>query len=562
MKLFGNRHGAFRQKPEEELPMPQDLSQAPEDTQDIAEEYIENTEAPESAEAAETTEVHSEEVSEEVPAEPLQEAVEEELTEEAAEPQQEAVEEELAEEAAEPLQDAVVEVLAEDAAEPQQEAVEEASEEPPQEAPEEVPEESAEASEETKEAPEADTTGEEAASGEDGAKSGEETEEADDGKPPMAFWKKMLISCGVTVVVLGVAVALTVNYFLGLLNYQAANSDYFKTVSAASELEEEAYEDSYLQALDEADAADDLEATEEELLRWNNHIDDIISDDSTYQIPISEDVYNILLIGTDNRQKDGVGRSDVMMLVSINHKTETIHLTSFLRDCYVAIPGYGKTRLNHAFAYGGPDKLMETLEQNFKVHVDRYVAVDFYSFMDVVDTLGGVWVYMTEEEIKVANKYIWSMNTQQLDLEWSDGYIWGDEGWRKLTGKQALGHARNRFTGSDYERTARQRNIINMILYGCMYAQPSTLVDLAQVILPQITTDMTKSEILNYAANIGAYVNYDIQQHQIPAEGTYSGATISGMSVISLDLDDNIEYLQGTIYAGTEALEETAEPEE
>ncbi len=379
-------------------------------------------------------------------------------------------------------------------------------------------------------------------------------EESRGERKPMSFLKKMLISCGATVVVLSLAVGLTVNYFLNLLNYQKADSDYFETVTP-SELEEETYEDSELAALDEAEKAKNLEATEEQLLRWNKHIDKITSDSSTYEIPISEDVYNILLVGTDNRAEGAVGRSDVMMLVSINQKTETIHLTSFLRDCYVAVPGYGKTRMNHSYAYGGPALLMETIETNFKVHVDRYVAVDFYSFMDVVDTLGGVWIYMNEDEIKTANKYIWSMNVNQLDLEWSDGYIWGDEGWRKLTGKQALGHARNRFDGNDYERTARQRNIINQILNGCKYATPSTLVDLAQVILPQITTDMTKSEILSYAANVGAYIGYDIEQHQIPVEGSYSGATISGMSVISLDLDDNIQYLQDSIYAGTEALD-------
>lgn len=388
----------------------------------------------------------------------------------------------------------------------------------------------------------------------------QETLEIQNVKEPMSFLKKMLISCGATVIVLSLIVGLTVNYFLNLLNYQKADSDFFKTV-APSQLEEETYEDSELAAMDEAEKAKNLEATEEDLLRWNKHIDKITSDSSTYEIPISEDVYNILLVGTDNRAEGAVGRSDVMMLVSINQKTETIHLTSFLRDCYVAVPGYGKTRMNHSYAYGGPALLMETIETNFKVHVDRYVAVDFYSFMDVVDTLGGVWIYMNEDEIKTANKYIWSMNVNQLGLEWSDGYIWGDAGWRKLTGKQALGHARNRFDGNDYERTARQRNIINQILNGCKYATPSTLVDLAQVILPQITTDMTKSEILSYAANVGAYIGYDIEQHQIPAEGTYSGATISGMSVISLDLDENIQYLQDTIYAGTDALEEEADSE-
>lgn len=516
MKLFGNRQGKKQDPAEEDVLLPKDKSRLREnaDDQEIEDELIDALDG--------VDEDFDLEMLLEIPVEEPEEI-----------PEEEPASEEEAEAPAEPE-----------------------IQEPPQE--ESASEEDAEgkAEEASEEAPEDGANPEEGSTTEEGGEP--EPQEGTPEKEPMSFLKKMLISCGVTVAVLALAVGITVNYFLGLFNYQAADSDFFKTVSP-SQLEEETYEDSELQAMAEAELANSLEATEEDLLRWNDHIDKITSDSSTYEIPISEDVYNILLVGTDNRAVGAVGRSDVMMLVSINQKTETIHLTSFLRDCYVAVPGYGKTRMNHSYAYGGPDLLMETIETNFKVHVDRYVAVDFFSFMDVVDTLGGVWMYMTESEIKTANKYIWSMNVNQLDLEWSDGYIWGDEGWRKLTGKQALGHARNRFDGNDYERTARQRNIINQILNGCKYATPSTLVDLAQVILPQITTDMTKSEILGYAANVGAYIGYDIEQHQIPAEGTYSGATISGMSVISLDLDDNIQYLQDTIYAGTDALEDQDE---
>lgn len=366
----------------------------------------------------------------------------------------------------------------------------------------------------------------------------------------MSTRKKVLIGVIIFLVVLLGGVGLFINYLLDLINYQAANSDYFATVSTAEELPQETAENSYLEALDEADKKDDLEATASELEQWNNHIKDVTSDSSTYEVPISDDVYNILLIGSDTREAGTVGRSDAMILVSINQKTETIYLTSFLRDCYVSIPGHGNTRLNHAFAYGGPDMLEQTLEENFKVHIDRYVAVDFFSFMDVIDTLGGVYINVTEDEQKVTNNYIWSMN-KLMDEDWSNDYLWSS-GWQKLNGKQALCYARNRYTGNDYERTARQRNIINQIIDGAMQASPATLVDLAQVILPQVTTDMSKSEILSYAANVAAYLGYDVQQQQIPAEGTYSGATISGMSVISLDLDANIKHLQGTIYAGTE----------
>lgn len=382
----------------------------------------------------------------------------------------------------------------------------------------------------------------------------DDDDEYDDGDEEsgrrMSTRKKVLIGVIIFLVVLLGGVALFINYLLDLINYQAANSDYFATVSTAEELPQETAENSYLEQLDEADKKDELEATASELEQWNDHIEDVTSDSSSYTIPISDDVYNILLIGSDTRTAGEVGRSDAMILVSINQKTETIYLTSFLRDCYVSIPGYGNTRLNHAFAYGGPDLLEKTLEQNFKVHVDRYVAVDFFSFMDVIDTLGGVYINVSEDEQKVTNNYIWSMN-KLMDEDWSNDYLWSS-GWQKLNGKQALCYARNRYTGNDYERTSRQRNIINQIISGAMQASPATLVDLAQVILPQVTTDMSKSEILAYAANVAAYLGYDIQQQQIPASGTYSGATISGMSVISLDLDANIKYLQGTIYAGTE----------
>ena len=378
----------------------------------------------------------------------------------------------------------------------------------------------------------------------------DEYEYEEDDEKRMSTRKKVLICVIIFLVVLLGAVGLFINYLLDLINYQAANSDYFATVSTAEELPQETAENSYLEALDEEDKKDDLEATASELEQWNNHIKDVTSDSSTYEVPISDDVYNILLIGSDTREAGAVGRSDAMILVSINQKTETIYLTSFLRDCYVSIPGHGNTRLNHAFAYGGPDLLEQTLEENFKVHIDRYVAVDFFSFMDVIDTLGGVYINVTEDEQKVTNNYIWSMN-KLMDEEWSNDYLWSS-GWQKLNGKQALCYARNRYTGNDYERTARQRTIINQIIDGAMQASPATLVDLAQVILPQVTTDMTKSEILSYAANVAAYLGYDVQQQQIPAQGTYSGATISGMSVISLDLDANIKYLQGTIYAGTE----------
>lgn len=407
----------------------------------------------------------------------------------------------------------------------------------------------------------------EEAAGEDNAEA-EDTEDTPDDAGEKKKKKKrkptvkrvLIIGLSCLVVVL-IGCGLFVNYLLGLINYQKANSDFFKTVSNLDDIEaEEAINEKYA-ALDQQALDSTLEATPEDLARWDSSLASITSDNSLYNVPMDEDVYNILLVGSDARDLSAAARSDTMILVSLNHKSKTIYLTSFLRDSYVSIPGYGNTRLNHAFAYGGPDLLMETLENNFKVHVDRYMAVNFYSFMDIIDILDGVWIYVTEEEAEVTNDYIWSMNKLLGEEDPVADYLWS-YGWYRLNGKQALAYARNRYVGNDYARTERQRNIIQQVYNGAMEASPAVLVDLAVAILPQIVTDMTKSEVLGYAANALAYADYEIVSQQIPAPGTYSGATISGMSVISLDLEDNIEFLQSTVYGDVSYNEDQVPSEE
>ena len=108
----------------------------------------------------------------------------------------------------------------------------------------------------------------------------------------MSTRKKVLIGVVIFLVVLLGGVGLFINYLLDLINYQAANSDYFATVSTAEELPEETAENSYLEQLDEEDKKDELEATASELEQWNEHIEDVTSDSSSYAIPISKDVKN------------------------------------------------------------------------------------------------------------------------------------------------------------------------------------------------------------------------------------------------------------------------------
>ena len=115
--------------------------------------------------------------------------------------------------------------------------------------------------------------------------------------------------------------------------------------------------------------------------------------------PLKENgVTSVLLIGSDSRTSGTEGRSDAMILITISDRTKTVHMTSLLRDMYVEIPGYEGNRLNAAYAYGGPELLMETINQNLGTEVYHYAVVNFEAFANLVDAVGGVELELTNEE--------------------------------------------------------------------------------------------------------------------------------------------------------------------
>ena len=123
--------------------------------------------------------------------------------------------------------------------------------------------------------------------------------------------------------------------------------------------------------------------------------------------PMWEDgVVNILLIGSDSRTADADGLSDAMILLSVSSKTNKIYMTSLLRDMYVEIPGHDGNRLNAAYSYGGPELLMETVEENLDITVNRYAVVNFEAFAGLVDAVGGVDLELTSAEIELVNGYL------------------------------------------------------------------------------------------------------------------------------------------------------------
>ena len=274
-------------------------------------------------------------------------------------------------------------------------------------------------------------------------------------------------------------------------------------------------------------------------------------EESSSLILYDKNVFNILLIGSDTRLSGGAGRSDAMILVSINKKTKKIIVTSILRDIYLQIPGKkNSNRINAAYAFGGADLLMETIEQNFRIQVEHYASVDFYAFIDIVDAVGGVTIEVSEKEIPVINGYIMELNQLTGQEESKDCLT--EPGTLLLNGKQALGYARNRYVGnSDFERTARQRRVLEQIFAKVKNSNLADITNLMDIILPQVTTNLTEGEIISLMLSLPSYFDYDIEQWSIPMAGTYSSKRIRGMAVLGIDFDENVDELHSKVYDDT-----------
>lgn len=259
-------------------------------------------------------------------------------------------------------------------------------------------------------------------------------------------------------------------------------------------------------------------------------------------------VTNILIIGTDGRTESERGRSDTVMLASVNSRTNTISLISFMRDCYVEIPNYGWDRLNASYSYGGAELLMDTIEHNFGIAIDDYVSINFISFVNIVDSVGGIDVNISEAEANEINVILQAeVNGLMGDKATDDMIIGGGE--HHLNGKQALAYARIRYIGNaDFERTQRQREVVELVMNKMKTLNPSYFTKLSTSVLPGVTTNMSTAEMYVLSLQAPLKLGYDRQQLQVPAEGTYYGDTINGSSVLVVDFDSNYNIIYETAF--------------
>lgn len=262
-------------------------------------------------------------------------------------------------------------------------------------------------------------------------------------------------------------------------------------------------------------------------------------------------VKNVLLIGSD-KESGGSSRSDSIMIASVNSKTGKVTLVSILRDTHVDVPGYRESKINAAHSWGGPNLLIQTIEQNFGIKIDDYATVNFDMFEALVEGIGGIYVDVSDAEAEHMNSYF------KLGTGNKPDKVQGGENVY-LNGYQALCYARIRKLDSDFYRTERQRKIIGAIVENVKgRLNPAGIADLmatAKEVAPYIETTLTEGDVWSLLMSLSACVVKSggdteslMVSAQLPFEGTWWYSSEWDGSSISIDFEENKELLYELLY--------------
>lgn len=260
---------------------------------------------------------------------------------------------------------------------------------------------------------------------------------------------------------------------------------------------------------------------------------DLVSDDK---------IINILLVGADKREYwSEAGRSDSVMIATMDTRHKKLKLTSLMRDMYVTIPGHGETRFNAAYSYGGIELLYQTIAANFGIQMDGYVIVDFAAFKKVINSIGGVDVELTQAE------YEYLMQKYAGKESITKGLVPGEN---RMNGSQALAYSRIRQDNQgDFGRTQRQRNIMSSVFKKAKSQSFGELKDLAAAVIPNnVVTDLTNQEIISYMMTVVTMGVTEFEQLRIPIDGAYTQQRINNQAVLVLDWDQNKRALNQFIF--------------
>lgn len=261
----------------------------------------------------------------------------------------------------------------------------------------------------------------------------------------------------------------------------------------------------------------------------------------------SSDIVNIALFGVDSRhEKVGdVSHSDSMMILSIDKKHNKIKLSSILRDSLVKVYGHGKTKLTHAYAYGGPELTIRTINENFNLNIEDYITVDFSGLTEIIDSLDGIEIDVKEKEIAQINKY-----GKEIAQIMKENYTpIENPGLQILDGHQATAYARIRKVGNgDFERVERQKTVLIEIAKKIQQQGVTRYPSLITKLIPYTETSLSTKEILGIATDCITRGITTIDWYRFPLDGYCDKLVKNKEWYLSLDIPETTEHIHKYIY--------------
>lgn len=270
--------------------------------------------------------------------------------------------------------------------------------------------------------------------------------------------------------------------------------------------------------------------------------------ESNEHLDVETKIKNILLIGVDKRSGENTGRTDSIMIATVDPENNSVKLTSVLRDTYVEIPEHGYNKINAAFAIGGVELLSRTLKYNFNITLDNYITIDFFNFQNVIDSIGGIEIDVKDTEVNEINKYIKEVNGTNSTLLTTSGL-------QVLNGQQALSYSRIRYVGnSDFERVERQKRVMSACLDKVKNMGALEYPKLLSSVYSSIDSDMTLANIITLGNTVYQMKNLQLQNLRIPSDDNITlGDMYIGsdkVSVVFPNLQATTEEVLNFIYPG------------
>lgn len=255
------------------------------------------------------------------------------------------------------------------------------------------------------------------------------------------------------------------------------------------------------------------------------------------------DITNIALFGIDAPQGQ-VGRSDADMILTIDNKHNKIKLTSLMRDSYVNVKGHGMTKLTHAYAYGGPELALNTINTNFDLNIDKFITVNFTSLPNVINKLGGIDMNITKGDLKYINGYIDDINKKDHT---NSPHI-TSTGMQHLDGVQATAYCRIRYDGGDQRRTERQRRVITAVFDKIKNSPVTDYPGILNQLLPLVTTNISSNEFISLGKDIIDTGANKIDELRVPCDKHENGKLIKGVYYMTFDIPAETKELHKFIF--------------